>query len=196
MSRQMAEHGLDVPEHLYPEDAFIDDLTPKGRNLWRLHPDYSTFKPVLEDGTLLLYQIMDTGFPAQGPWMTGLKSANGKYTVFTVKGARNADASVRCEKPFDKALGDRVAAAWKKVLLETRPTTDVPYIGADGAFVHFGFAGRVGMITGKIWSPPKPFMPGWLWQVASGLGAACDKAGDAKAAADLETALKAIEAAK
>jgi hypothetical protein len=195
--RRMAARGFDIPEHLYPEDAYVDELTPVGRKLGRFRPDFSTFKSILDDGTVRLYQIMPGPFDLLGPTMIGLKSTNGKFAVFVAKGANNADARIVCEKPLDAALGSRVVAAWEKVLLETRPTIKIPFMGADGAVEHFGLATRVGAITGKMWNPAKPYKPFWLSQAAIGLATVCEKGAEAvKGMRNLETALSAIETAK
>jgi hypothetical protein len=188
---RMAQANIDVPEHLYPEDAYVDDLTATSRRLGRFRPDYTTFKAILGDPAVRLYRIEDDIFSLP-PFLVGLKAVDGKYTIFTAKGAGGADASPMCEKPIDAVLGARVVAAWEKVLLETRPTTKRPYSGADGAFSHFGLVSRSGLISGKMWTPPKPFKPGWLEMVAVGLSMICDTG----KADEMETALRAIETAK
>jgi hypothetical protein len=195
--RALTESGMDLPEHLYPENSYVDELTPEGRVLAGFRPDFSGFKTIMNDKTVRLYRIMEPGFAFLGLWMVGLKNANGKYVVFTAKGARDGEAAINCEKPFEAGLGDRTVAAWEKVLLETRPTNKIPYMGADGGVDHFGLVTRFGSISGKMWVPRKPFKPGWLSQAAVSLATICEVPAEAReASAKLETALNAIETAK
>ena len=186
--KQLAAAGLDVPEHLYPEDAYVDELTQAGQRLKRYRGDFSAFKDILNDANVLLYNISDTPV---GAGVVGLKRAGSGYAIFHASGG---GATPDCEKPVDAGLGKRIASAWEKVLLETRPTTRIPYSGPDGSFEHFGLVSRFGVITGKMWSPPKPFRPGWLRQAAWNMQSLC-AGNSAEAAAELEAALRAIEVA-
>ena len=86
----------------------------------------------------------------------------------------------RCEKPLDAAVAQRVSAAWKCVLRETRhpPAGSMP--GLDGTGYHFsGYFREEGFmfddfLAGQTWSPPRDSKPGRLVELADTLVRYCD----------------------
>ena len=59
MLQRMAANGQDVPEHLYPEDSAIADMTVAGQETTRWRSDYAIFSEILGDPSIVLYQVSD-----------------------------------------------------------------------------------------------------------------------------------------
>ncbi len=90
----------------------------------------------------------------------------------------------RCERVIDSSRAQRLMAAWKAVLLETRfnKPGDESAVVTDGTAVHFADMSEYPYLAGwTIWAPDGS-EPAALWDMADAMWDYCDKPGAASSA--------------
>jgi hypothetical protein len=78
----------------------------------------------------------------------------------------------RCERGVDMAIADRLIAAWKAVLLQTR-YSEGDGMGLDGTTYHFTLHQRGTFMAGQAWQPQPPSAPYMLVEISGAMAKYC-----------------------
>jgi hypothetical protein len=169
----VAAGPVEPPKHLVPEDSALSQLAHPGTHLTGgLH----IFEPVFDE-SVRIFMLGEPAFTSR--YVIGLKQIAKGFKIFGARPTRPSRANPgpltldRCEAPVDTALARQVIAAWDAVVQQTRPRVGVPWSGNDGSHEHFASRLKYGVVTGQLWSPQRPWNPGWLSRIAYDLHSIC-----------------------